>query len=246
MPGTYRENLVFLAEKPEIAGVELLFFLYDREIKSLLDREWQAILEYAERFTYTVHLPDQVKPEHEELIERFFLLARYFIVHPYPPEEAENQAALLQSWADRYRREDKSRFNGSPFLIENTLPGRQETLLRRLPPDTGLCMDTGHLLLEGKNPRAFFSAYQERLGELHLHGLDQEAALRDGRLPDHRALRVGTAWLAGLIPWLQAFPGIINLELFSWDEVSQSIRVLRESGLIPEGYTNLTHRSGYD
>jgi sugar phosphate isomerase/epimerase len=233
IPGTYRENLVFLAKKKEIAGVELLFFLYDGEIQTLLDREWQAILEYSRRFTYTVHLPDRVKPEHEALIERFFPVARYFIVHPYPPEEAENQETLLRSWADRYRKEDTSLFNGNPFLIENTLPGRQETLLRRLPPDTGLCMDTGHLLLEGKNPGAFFSAYQDRLGELHLHGLDPEAALRDKRLPDHRSLRAGTAWLTALTPRLQGFPGIINLELFSWDEVSQSIRVLRELGLIP-------------
>jgi hypothetical protein len=233
IPGTYRENLVFLADKPEITGVELLFFLYDGEIKALLDTEWKVIVEYGQRFTYTVHLPDQVKPEHEELIERFFPLTRYFIVHPYPPETAEIQEKLLSFWAGKYGKKDSTLFGGNPFLIENTLPGRQEALLCRLPPDTGLCMDTGHLLLEGKNPADFFTAYQNRLGEIHLHDLDPEEAARDGRLVDHRPLGAGKSRLEELFPQLRGFPGVINLELFSWDEIFQSIQVLKEFGLIP-------------
>ncbi|MFP3088876.1 sugar phosphate isomerase/epimerase [Treponema sp. TIM-1] len=233
IPGTYGENLVFLADKPEITGVELLFFLYDGEIKALLDTEWKIIVAHGRRFTYTVHLPDQVKPEHGELIERFLPLARYFIVHPYPPEAAETQERLLSFWAEKYGKGDKTVFGGNPFLIENTLPGRQETLLRRLPQDTGLCMDTGHLLLEGKNPAAFFTVYQNRLGEIHLHDLDPEKAGRDGRLADHRPLDAGNGWLKELLPRLRGFPGVINLELFSWDEISRSIDVLKEFDLIP-------------
>lgn len=232
IPGTYGENLVFLADKTEITGVELLFFLYDREIKTLLDTEWKVIEEYSGRFTYTVHLPDQVKPEHGELIERFLPLARYFIVHPYPPETVETQEKLLLSWAEKYGRGDKTVFGGNPFLIENTLPGRQETLLRRLSPDIGLCMDTGHLLLERKDPAAFFAVQQHRVEEIHLHDLDHGEAARDGRLPDHRPLGAEKLWLRELLPRLQDFPGMINLELFSWDEVSRSIGVLKDFGLI--------------
>jgi hypothetical protein len=233
IPGTYGENLVFLADKSEITGVELLFFLYDGEIKALLDTEWKVIIEYGGRFTYTVHLPDQIKPEHGELIERFLPLVRYFIVHPYPPEAAETQERLLSSWRGTYSKADKSLFDGNPFLIENTLPGRQDALSRRLPQNTGLCMDTGHLLLEGTSPAAFFTLYQNRLGEIHLHDIDPGKAARDGRPADHRPLEAEKDWLKELLPRLRGFPGVINLELFSWDAISRSIGVLKEFGLIP-------------
>ncbi|MDR2069667.1 MAG: AP endonuclease [Spirochaetaceae bacterium] len=222
-----------MADKPEITGVELLFFLYDRETKALLDAEWKVIVEYGRRFTYTVHLPDQVKPEYGELIERFLPLARYFIVHPYPPEAAETQERLLSSWAGRYGKGDKTLFSGNPFLIENTVPGRQEALLRWLPSDTGLCMDTGHLLLEGKNPVVFFTIYQNRLGEIHLHDLDPGGGARDGKRADHRPLDARKGWLKELLPRLRGFSGVINLELFSWDEIFRSMGVLKEFGLIP-------------
>jgi hypothetical protein len=216
IPGTYLENLRFLADKPEIAGVELLFFLYDGDIRAQLESEWQGIEAYGNRFNYTAHLPDVLLPEHRELVVRLSPLVRHFIVHPRPAEEAEAQIALLRSWKGE-----------GPFLMENTLPGRLQAFLPCPDEEMGLCMDTGHLLLEGQNPADFLRRRKGRVGEIHLHGLDREKAARDGRLPDHRPLRVEDPWLRELFPLLRDFAGIINLEVFSWEEVEKSITALK-------------------
>jgi sugar phosphate isomerase/epimerase len=87
-------------------------------------------------------------------------------------------------------------------------------------------MDTGHLLLEGQDPVDFYQRYRERIGEIHLHGIDREQAAIDGRLADHRRLREDEPWLLGLLPLLEDYLGIINLEVFSWKEARASIEIL--------------------
>jgi sugar phosphate isomerase/epimerase len=230
IPGTYLENLRFLADKPEIRGVELLFFLYDGDIRAQLEAEWRGILEYRDRFSFTAHLPDRLLPEHGELVERLSPLVRHFIVHPGPPEEAEAMGALLRSWAGQLRAADNRsgdrRTGRGPFLVENTLSGRLPAILPYLDEDTGLCMDTGHLLLEGQSPADFLRRHGDRVGEIHLHGLDRAKADRDGRLPDHRPLRAGDPWLTELAPLLAGFAEPVNLEVFSWEEVTESLAVL--------------------
>jgi sugar phosphate isomerase/epimerase len=91
-------------------------------------------------------------------------------------------------------------------------------------------MDTGHLLEQGQSPAAFMSRHGGRVGEIHLHGLDREKAAIDGRLPDHRAIRVGDPWLEELLPALKTFPGVVNLEVFSWEEAAQSVQAFRQMG----------------
>jgi hypothetical protein len=236
IPGTYLENLRFLEDKPEITGVELLFFLYDRDIRAQLESEWQGILEYQNRFSFSAHMPDTLLPEHWELVERLSPLVTGFIVHPGPPEKAKAQGEFLCSWTEQFRamvsrpgapqdRIPPGR-RKSPFLIENTLPGRFSELLPYLNDDIGICMDTGHLLLEGQNPADFLRCWGGRVKEIHLHGIDREKAARDGKLPDHRSLRAGDPWLRELAPLLADFAGPINLEVFSWEEVKESIATL--------------------
>jgi hypothetical protein len=237
IPGTYLENLRFLAGKPEITGVELLFFLYDQDIRAQLESEWRGIQEYGNRFNYTAHLPDTLLPEHWELVARLAPLVRHFIVHPGPVEGAKAQGELLHSWAEEFRTElsragtppDRMPLRGgkSPFLVENTFSGRFPGLLPYLDEGTGLCMDTGHLLLEGQNPADFLRRWGNRVGEIHLHGLDREKAVLDGRLPDHRPLRAGDPWLIELVPLLADFTGTINLEVFSWEEAEESIAAMK-------------------
>jgi hypothetical protein len=216
IPGTYIENLRFLESKEAIHGVELLFFLYDDKIKAQLDSEWEEISRYKERFVYTVHLPELLLPMHEELVARLAPIVRHFIVHPIVENPAA-QAHLLAEWTERY---------GAVFLVENTNPGLLEAMLPHLETSSGLCMDTGHLLLAGQNPADFFTAYRQRIGEIHLHAVDHEKASVDRKLADHRRLRQDEPWLRELLPLLADYSGVINLEVFSWEEATAGIDVL--------------------
>jgi hypothetical protein len=231
IPGTYLENLHFLADHPVLTGVELLFFMYDAEVKRLLDTEWAGIQEYAGRFVYTAHLPDPLQPAHEELVARLLPFAHHLIVHPSSPEQVEAQGKLLNGWTEKYGGSTQGREAGH-FLLENTQTSRFEALLPQLPAETGLCMDTGHLLLEGKSPADFFKRYPGRIREIHLHGLDREQAALDGRLPDHRPVRAGDRWFRDLVPVLENFTGVVNLEVFSWEEACMSIDTLGAMGLL--------------
>jgi hypothetical protein len=224
IPGTYAENLRFLAEQHDIEAVELLFFLYDESVRKDLYNELEDIKSFSTRFIFTAHLPDVLKSEHEELVETLLPLVRHFIVHPGKAETIETQAALINAWAEKYGAGSSPR-----FLAENTNPGLLEKISPLLDPRTGLCMDTGHLLLEGRSPGEYFSQNHGRIKEIHFHGLDMKKAAVDGRLPDHRPVKPDAPWFGELFPLLEDFNGILNLEVFSWEEAAQSLAAIKQS-----------------
>jgi len=213
IPGTYAENLRFLENKKDIDGVELLFFMYDDEIKKQLDSEWDEIVSFSGRFVFTAHLPERLLPVHNELIKKLAPIVRHFIVHP-DINNISAQVKLLSDFSETFQ---------IPFLTENTNPGYLDKLLPFLDKNNGMCMDTGHLLLDGKDPANYFSEYGNRIKEIHLHGMNREKAVIDGRLADHRSLRGNEPWLAELFLLLKNYSGVINLEMFSWDEIAASI-----------------------
>jgi hypothetical protein len=219
IPGTYADNLRFLENTEEVQGVELLFFIYNDEVKAQLDSEWEEIRHYSNRFVFTAHLPELLLPHHSELIARLAPLVRHFITHP-SPENPAAQTGLLKEWTHKYN---------AIFLTENTNPGLLEAQLPHMDDNAGLCMDTGHLLLEGKNPAAFFAANYERIREIHLHAVDRQQAAIDGRLVDHRQLRLNEPWLLELLPLLENYRGIINIEVFSWEEAEQGVGVFKKA-----------------
>jgi hypothetical protein len=229
IPGTYLENLRFLEDKADVRGVELLFFIYDSEVRLQLDDEWEGILRFKDRFVFTAHLPDPLLPEHEDLVERLDPLARSFVAHPGAPENAPALASLLKGWEKRYP--PRAGPPGAPppsrFLVENTQPGLFEALLPCLEGSAGICMDTGHLRLEGKSPADFFKAHRDRIGEIHLHGIDREKAAQDGRLADHRAVQAGEPWFGELFPLLREFAGVINAEVFAWEEAAAGMESIK-------------------
>jgi hypothetical protein len=227
IPGTYGENLVFLEDKAAIVNVELLCFIYDESVQQELERELKFITGYQKRFTYTVHLPDRLSQDHEGLIEQLRPLASHFVFHPVNPEDhprVDELAKIITSWRNQY---------GDMFLAENTKPLWLEAF-ETLIPDIPVCMDTGHLE-HSEAILAFWGHRKQRIREIHLHSTDRKTAELDGRLPDHRPLRGDEAWL---VPLMQAVGQLyrdmlINLELFSWAEVAQSLEILKTLGDTP-------------
>ncbi len=233
IPGTYGENLRFLQKDKRIDTVELLFFLYDNEVRAQLEAEWPAILEHARRFRYTVHLPDALTKDHEELVERLLPVADHFVTHPGDPAKADGLAELISGWSRQYG-PGGAGLKDTLFILENTQGNRLEALRERLP-QAGLCMDTGHLLLAGIDPIDYYLSHKVLIREIHLHGVDREAAKSDGRLPDHRPITGREPWFQRLEGELRSFQGIVNLEVFSWVEAERSLLALRERGLLIEG-----------
>lgn len=213
IPGTYLENVRHIAEIPEIQSVELLFFMYDAETDLLMKTELPSIQEYAGRLGFTLHMPDDVKPEHRIIIEGTKGLVNKYIIHP-PTEAVDLFLSVLGSWIDEY---------GPVFLLENLI-GREFELLLKREPRFGVCMDTGHLLVRGEEPAGFAGRYGDRIGEIHLHGV------ADGR--DHNVLQGEEEWFQALLPFLRDFRGVCNIELFKESEVMEMLAILRGFSLM--------------
>jgi sugar phosphate isomerase/epimerase len=216
IPGTYAENLRFLADKTEVDGVELLFFMYDEEVRTLMLAEIDEIRQFRSRFSYTVHMPDSIAPEHADIIEATQDIAGSYVIHP-PREDAGLAAfaSLMDDWRGRYGKD--------AFILENTRVARfdaAEAVLKDsrygLPP---VCVDIGHLRMEAHDPMAWLAAKTGRVAELHLHGFDGKS--------DHVPFGADESWLADLLPYLHGFAGVVELELFAWDQLQAVIPILR-------------------
>ncbi len=216
IPGTYLENVRYLESFPEIRAVELLFYLYDPQTRELLLQEREGLAARRERFRFSVHLPDDLKPEHAEILELTRGLAERYVLHP-PPSGGGEFLRLIDRWRAEY---------GEVFLLEN-LVGRSFDALAAALPGLPLCMDTGHLLLNGGGSRGigdFLGRHGPRLREIHLHGVRQNA--------DHRPFGAAEPWLRELGPFLRRFTGVVNLEVFSLPDVQECLAALRGARLL--------------
>jgi len=193
--------------------VELLFYFFDGETRELLERERDGLRARQGRFTYSVHLPDHLREEHRVLLELVRGLAGTCVLHP-PPAGEEEFLELVRRWRREF---------GDVFLLEN-LVGRSFERLAAELQDIPLCLDTGHLLLNGARLGPFLGTYGPRIREIHLHGVREGA--------DHRPPAPGEAWLAELAPFLRRFEGTVNLEIFSRADLDSSLRALRDAGLL--------------
>jgi len=213
IPGTYAENVALLAGRPEFQAVELLFFSFDEDTRRLLACERPALDAHRRRFRYSVHMPEPLLPEHEELIEMTADLAERYVVH-VPAGQADEFARMVGGWRERH---------GDRFLLENVVGRPLEpaaTLLEGVP----LCCDTGHLLLEGASVGEFLVRYLSRVREIHLHGTEGDA--------DHRGFGHQDPWFVEILPSLRRFEGVTHLEVFSLAAVEEVLRSLRASGLV--------------
>lgn len=223
IPGTYLENLEHVRDTGLADSVELLFFLFDEDTDKLLSREIEGIRELSTDLGITVHLPDDLKPEHENIIEKTSDFTRQYVVHP-PPEDEDMFVETVSSWRHRH---------GDRFLLENLIGRDFEGLLKEFDSaadgeKTGampVCCDTGHLLVRGESPADFLVRYEGRVREVHLHGLDEGW--------DHNPFSSHEPWFLELAPLLAHFEGVVNIEVFREDHLKRVHEAMRERNLIP-------------
>ncbi|HAE22432.1 MAG TPA: hypothetical protein DCG47_08950 [Spirochaetaceae bacterium] len=209
------ENLAWLKANTAMRRVELLFFIYDGDTQALLKAEIEGLREYRRDFSYSAHLPDEVLPEHEELLLSIDGLVDSYVVHP-PRDSATLPAfcALMDDWRERYGPER--------FFLENTRLSLFEAADAALassrfgrPP---LCADLGHLVMEGVDPSSWLESRIERVAEFHIHGYNGSS--------DHVPFSGDEAWFKKLDSVFRGFAGIVEIELFSWPDIEPALKAL--------------------
>ena len=240
IPADLRANVAFLADK--VDDVELVLFESD-EITNLPDAATiKALHETAEMhdLTYTVHLPLDTWLGHREesvrersvdkclrVIERTEELKPFaYVLHFHGDQQGKSPSPDMMRWNEGHRRSVERLLHAvdSQDLCVELLDYPYD-LIEDIVNDYGLsiCLDIGHLLLNGYTLEDYLDRYLQQTRVLHLHGIEEGN--------DHRSL----AFLpAGLLTTImsrldigQQKSRVLTMEIFDEKAFNQSMDVLR-------------------
>jgi len=229
-PDLYSENVRKLG--PYLDEIELLFFESNHP-DSLPDAyEINTLLELKNEFdiTYNIHLPTDVviaaanpnerKHAIDTLSKVIAMTAELepvtFTLHipyeVYPGGPNVWQAYALKGLATLFE-------NGmDPSLVSiETLdysPDLLEETLSRF--DVSVCLDIGHLFINGYDPLHYYNKFKERVSIIHLHGV------ADGC--DHLALdQFDDLQREKVRAILKGYAGSLSIEVFSFNDLQTSL-----------------------
>jgi sugar phosphate isomerase/epimerase len=243
IPDEILPNVRYLAD--QVDDVELVLFEVDDGPNNLPGP--QAIRELAElardhNLTYTVHLPLDLRlgaageVQHVSLqkarrvIECTRELSPWaFVLHlEGRAERLSKDPKTLANWQEQAVRalELVAGWAGSPQLLavenlEGYPPDFNFPVLERI--QAGICLDIGHLWLDGHAPLEWMHTVQPRLRVIHMHGIGER---------DHQSLGLmQPAQIDAVLGYLvdQTYQGVLTLELFSEPDFKDSLKTIRES-----------------
>lgn len=242
-----------------ITGIELLVFeSSDTSVRELAE-DLPSIKEAHEAgLRISVHLPGDFSDASLRIVGMLADLAGIFVFHPAP----EGAKAAMTLWFSRAAEvladaRKRARPGSAPgevhdshaslaavesgrlcleYTTEADFRSSLDALVRA-GHEPSICMDTGHLLLEGRDPAEFVHEFGPRLGHVHLHGIAPRSRLPGEypgmRLSDHAALETGQNWLGKTLSALSDYRGIVELEVFGEDLLHRSIDTLGKLGFVP-------------
>ena len=238
-PDGYVANIRLLG--PYLDEIEVLLFESKTPdcFPSRADIKEMSRMAETNRLAYNVHLPLDLIPGDADpsvrryavkVLKQIFDLAAplnptTFTLHlPYTAKS--RRIDDIKKWRDRIRQ----------FLLEVTSTGIQSRLISietlNYPInwiasiirefDLMICLDTGHLMMQGLEIEPVFRQYQNDIAIMHLHGI------KDGR--DHVSLDHLSEKYTGLITGLlKEFTKSVSLEVFSYDHLVSSLRFLEKN-----------------
>ena len=196
-----------------------------------LSRDWEV--------NYNVHLPidiylgdqrGEIRAEGVRIVKKFIertlpLSPSVYTLH-YSLRDNKNQDAPdLERWKSRLAQstEEILQCGVDPSRISIETLGYPFEWIEKLVKDFGfsICLDIGHLLLQGLDLKGSIEKYLHDTSIIHLHGL------QDGR--DHLGIdKLDGEILDLIVSYLRHYQGILSIEVFSFDDLKSSLHVLEE------------------
>lgn len=235
-PGLYVPNVRMLG--PYVDEIELLLF-ESGPVASLLSKTVIADLQHLSselNLTYNVHLPTDIaisnpNPERRErdigkllkVIERVEHLAPSTCTLHVPFSAEVSGHASVGEWRDIV-------YSSLAKIVKSGVPAERIAIESLDYPFTwveniiqdlrlSICMDIGHLLLQGNDIQTFFTKYADAVAIIHLHGV------QNGK--DHLPLdRLPASRLKPVFDILKKFKGIVSLEVFDFEYLQTSLDFL--------------------
>ncbi len=229
-----------------VDDVELVLFESDEfsNMPSPDDVEEMTQLRWAADLTYTVHLPldtqlgsgDEAERtasvgKCRRVIERMKSIEPFaWILHLHGDRRGDPPSDNMARWTEQNRRSLSELLEGGPkpqFICVETLDYAFENIAELVETlHLSVCLDIGHLLVNGRDVAAHLSRWLDRARVFHVHGVKpsgQDHAdlsyLPQGLLED----------LAGRLARLPTHDKrVVTVEIFGEDDFERSIRVVAE------------------
>ena len=146
-------------------------------------------------------------------------------------EEKRDFLARMMEQAERSLEEITREVEAAKLCLENLGAVAFEPILSLAKKyKTPLCLDVGHLILQGGDPVAFIEAYFEAIKEVHLHDV-VSTGWAEGKpvLMDHQPLGVGSLDLKGVIEALKTrgYEGVLLVEVMNKEDLLRSLATLQ-------------------
>ena len=237
-PDLYVPNVRMLG--PFVDEIELLLF-ESAPVATLLSRNVIYNLQqlsYEFNLTYNIHLPtdiaisdpnsdrrEQAVAKQLAVIERIERLSPSTCTLHVPFAAESIVDDHLRRWQENvYRSLTKIMNSGisSERIAVETL-GYPFEIIENVIKDLNLsiCMDIGHLVVQGHDILAFFNKFAGAVAIIHLHGV------QNGK--DHLALdRMSESRLKPVLAILKKFHGTVSLEVFNFEHLHTSLTLLEK------------------
>jgi sugar phosphate isomerase/epimerase len=237
-PDDYVPNVKMLG--PYLENIELL--LFESNTTDALPSK-QAIGELAGlakdfNLTYNVHLPTDISISSREMdrqgiavetitrvAERVAPLSPTTLTLHVPYNETSSDEDDVKSWQERA-------IKNLAKILDNGIPGHLISIenldypfefLVPIISELGLtiCLDCGHLILQGDDIEEFFNTYSAKTAIIHLYGVAQNHF--------HNALdQLPEKSMAPIMRLLARFNGIVSMEVFSYADLNASLKFMEK------------------
>ena len=234
-PDHYVPNIKLLG--PFVDEIELLLFESAPADSLVSNQEITALSRLSQELdlTYNIHLPtdisigdpDSVKQQQAvdtliRVIEHVApLLPTTYTLHvPYHDDlDDKDKIKRWQEIVQRNLMKILATGVGNLIAVENLdYPfGMIETIISEL--NMSICMDLGHLIVNGENLKCVSDKYLDKTSIIHLHGVEDRK--------DHLALdRLAKPLVTPVFEILSQFSGSVSLEVFSFENLDTSLAFL--------------------
>lgn len=231
-------NVKILA--PYLDEIELLFLESTEEtFPARSDIDTLACIAQEEALTYNVHLPldcylgdpdrnvrDYAVSAIQKIIDLTGLLSpSTYTIHLSLKERAGHNVTETSAWRQRVGESIESilatGINSKKISVENlSYPFEwAEGLIKKY--GLSVCLDFGHLFINGYDPVSYTQQYLENTSIIHLYGVE--------KAHEHKGLDVlGEDEVLVITGVLKGFGGVVSLEVFSFEHLQRSLACLEQ------------------
>jgi sugar phosphate isomerase/epimerase len=249
-PDDYAPNVKLLG--PYLENIELLLFESDLTGKLPSKKVIRELAGLANEFSlgYNIHLPTDISISSRDtqeqrlavetvikVAERVAPLSPATLTLHVPWHEDSRDENTVKAWQERVSK-------SLELILNKGIPARLISIenldypFELLDPiilelDLSVCLDCGHLILQGDDIHSFFKTYADQIQIIHIYGVQNNHF--------HNALdQLSDKSMISMVQLLARFKGMVSLEVFSFAHLETSLKRLEKYWKLESSHSHST------